>query len=286
MGELVVTEPHRNDMSHWSDVACTLGHTIHQSVSRHIVLCGPTRYADYPAIPGHLCREFDIRFWDPERYPVGGNPAGYCPAFDAVSETFHSHAVWEPADTIVALTAFHTASPGSYFLDFGAHVGWFSLLAASTGVPTLAYEADPENLRLLELNASINGWSDRVTAFHCRVRADTKLDLPDSIRLAKIDVEGAEGDVINVLWPAITSGRVDQLIVEVSPVFADYYPDLVLSLIDQGYRAYRLNVGQHPPIVLEDLERDLAAYRLDEMSSSDLEEYVKGCHQVNIWFTR
>jgi len=48
--------------------------------------------------------------------------------------------------------------PGETFLDLGAHIGYFSLLAASMGNPVIAIEALPANADLLRRNVSLNGY--------------------------------------------------------------------------------------------------------------------------------
>jgi FkbM family methyltransferase len=48
------------------------------------------------------------------------------------------------------------------FVDVGANLGYYTLLAAKMGVPVIAVEPQPLNLRTLHHNLSVNGWSDRV----------------------------------------------------------------------------------------------------------------------------
>jgi FkbM family methyltransferase len=61
----------------------------------------------------------------------------------------------------------HFLKPGAIFLDCGANIGYFSVLAGGvvgTSGRVLAIEANPVTLRLLERNLALNGFG---TAVHC-----------------------------------------------------------------------------------------------------------------------
>lgn len=273
---------HPNDMTTWSDIRCQRGHGARDHVTREveITLGGLTGYRDLAPIPARFARSFKMLVWDPEVHPVDGGP--YCPCHDAVSEAIVSAGVWEPSETIATLSAC-SATSGS-FVDFGAQLGWFSLVAASCGLTVHAYEADADNMAVLEKNFALNGWSDRLVTHLERVGPRSEPLEVDRIDLAKIDLEGAERDGVKVLWPKITEGRVDNLLIEVSPVFADYYPDLVADLVSEGFRAYELPPKRRPPHRFDVLPRDLEPWRID--TRLDLRDYVASWHQADVWFTR
>jgi FkbM family methyltransferase len=55
---------------------------------------------------------------------------------------------------------------GMTFVDVGAHIGWYTLVAARAVGPTgrvFAFEAEPSNFELLRRNVVANGYQDRVT---------------------------------------------------------------------------------------------------------------------------
>ena len=114
--------------------------------------------------------------------------------------------------------------PGCTVLDVGAHIGFYTLLAAKRGARVFSVEADPANAALLRHHVEINGFTDRVTIFEMaatdcakdvplyrhaynqgesniiekgspagRVQGRTidSLDLPP-IDICKMDIEGAE----------------------------------------------------------------------------------------------
>jgi FkbM family methyltransferase len=114
--------------------------------------------------------------------------------------------------------------PGCTVLDVGAHIGFYTLLAAKRGARVFSVEADPANAALLRHHVKINGFSDRVMIFEMAatecardvplyrhaynqgesniiergqpagvVRGKTldSLDLPP-VDICKMDIEGAE----------------------------------------------------------------------------------------------
>lgn len=277
--------PHPNAMIHWDEIRCQRGHKHHASLRTTVALGGVTGYGDYAPIPKRFARQFEMAVWDPLTHPVDGGP--YCPAHDAVSATILSHHVWEPRETTIALHVMEGADRTSAVIDMGAQLGWYTLLAASCGLPVLAYEADAENQRLLLSSLDANDWRSLVQLVPWRINESTpELYLPDvRIALAKIDLEGAEDQAIRMLWPSIEAGLVDHLIVEVSPVFADYYPELVVRLVDAGYRAFTLPPKQRPPVSLLDLCA-LEPYRIDTLARDALAKWVADCHQEDVFFVR
>lgn len=270
---------HKNDMSAWAhDISCQRGHDVHASRLVEIDLAAPHAYADLPQVPARFARQFAIHVWDTDIYPVDGGP--HCPAHDAVSETLRSHRIWEPVETILTLDACNAAM-NELVIDMGAQIGWFSLLAASRGRHAVAYDADPECLRLIRASAESNGWARRIDPIPLRIGPDTPpFDFTGHACLAKVDVEGAEDEAVRVLWPAIADGRVSHLLVEVSPVFSDGYPVLCERIVAAGYRAYRLPPKQRPPADFSGLA-DLAPFRLDDVAA-----YVRTVDQANVWFSR
>lgn len=275
-GEAMRTAPHPADMSVWPEIACQRGHDTHAVKLAEVRLGGQSGYHDYPPVPARLARSFEMLVFEWRDY--GDGP--YCPGHDAVSETIDLLGIWEPPETIMALTVFETASPGSVFLDLGAQIGWFCMLAASAGVDAVALDADPEPLRLLAASARRNHWGSRIHALRTRIGPETQTLPTDSIRLVKLDLEGAEFDGVRILRPALKAGLVDHVLMEVSPVFSPGYPALVQSVIDLGYEAYALPPKAIPPHRLEDPERDLTPL------VGDLEVIMESWHQESVWFRR
>jgi FkbM family methyltransferase len=146
-------------------------------------------------------------------------------------------AVWEARETnfVRALVR-----PGDTFVDVGANIGYFSVLAASCTGPSgyvIAIEPEPRNLQLLRLNLARNGARTNATILPlaaysrgCRMRLATnevnrgdhrlaphasaglevrcvRLDdvLPRSVDVVKIDTQGFDHDVIAGLADTIAA---------------------------------------------------------------------------------
>ena len=81
-----------------------------------------------------------------------------------VSRSIRQRGIWEPYETQLLLSLLQ---PEHVFVDVGANVGYFSVLAASVlseAGQVFAFEPDPENFRLLQASLAHNGLASRVTA--------------------------------------------------------------------------------------------------------------------------
>lgn len=274
-----MSDVHPRAMHLWPEIRCR-SHTAHVTKTVTVSLGGPTPYHDYTSIPMRLARSFKMEIYDWERY---AGTEGYCPGNDAVSETIDKLGIWEPRETVLALHVL-TSQPG-HVLDMGAQLGWFSLLALSAGCSVHAYDADPDNLRALEVSALAQPRAKIVTR-ELRIGPDTEPMYPRRVRFAKLDLEGAEDEAVRMLWPTIEAGLLDHMLIEVSPCFADYYPDLMVNLVDAGFRVYLLPPKSTPPHEIDDPERDLAPWRLDTLSTPDLRARVASWTQEDVWLRR
>ncbi len=139
---------------------------------------------------------------------------------------------------------------GDVFVDVGANVGYYTLLAAQKGAYIVSVEPLPHNVAMLILNLRLNQLEHRVRvvnkcAWHERAiipivvprgfyglatifahpntgtvlrvecdRLDNILEEQDRIRLVKIDIEGAEYEALEGMMK--TLGKVEYLVIEVS----------------------------------------------------------------------
>ena len=77
-----------------------------------------------------------------------------------VSRRIREEGIWEPYETSLVLDILR---PGSVFVDVGANIGYFSIIAASvvgSEGQVLAFEPERENCRLLRESAVLNGFAD------------------------------------------------------------------------------------------------------------------------------
>ncbi|MEZ0359712.1 FkbM family methyltransferase [Mycobacterium sp. SA01] len=191
---------------------------------------------------------------------------------------------WEPD-----LTRFIASrlGRGDVFVDVGANIGYYTLLAArsmGSGGATVAVEASPAMFDDLRRNVSADQCGDRVRLVNKAAAAEPGtltvfagpagnagmtttlatrgLDIEStveamrldqmltnaeiaSIRLIKIDVEGAEPDVLGGMGDLIESLRPDaEIVVELSPQWwpdPDLRPiDVLRPFIDAGFNVYEM----------------------------------------------
>lgn len=271
-------------MSVWPDIACQRGHEHHQTRLSFVDLSKPHGYTDLPPIsPALAPPPFDMYLFE---WPLYNDGEDYCPGKDAVSETIATLGIWEPCETALVLDICRSAPPDSLLLDIGSQIGWFSLLAASQGVNSIAFDADPEPLYLLGSSAALNGWNDRISREQLRVGPDTEeMKWSGPIRLVKVDVEGAEDQAIRMLQPLITAQVIDYLLIEISPVFADYYGDLMVDVTQAGYRPYLLPPKRTPPHSFANPLKDISTWQIRERDQ-DMRDRVATWHQENVIFVR
>lgn len=172
-----------------------------------------------------------------------------------VSRALREEGVWEPFETELLR---RNLKPGDRVLDVGANIGYFSLLsAACVGEEgrVYAFEPEPQNFALLEENIALNGYQGRITP--CRAALGSapgtgRLYLsPDNfgdhqlheetpgrdsvpvalavgaewfrgresrLDLVKVDVQGAEYEVVQGLFPLLSASSPGlRILLELTP---------------------------------------------------------------------
>ena len=86
-------------------------------------------------------------------------------ALHSANDRYISHDIsvlgeWEPLETEVVV---RLLNPGAVFVDCGANLGWYTVIAAAYGATVIAFEPEPNNLRLLRANIEANDVSTDVT---------------------------------------------------------------------------------------------------------------------------
>lgn len=64
--------------------------------------------------------------------------------------------------------------PEDEWLDLGANIGAFSVMAAYLGARVIAYEPDPDSFELLKKNLKLNGMEKKVQAYNVAVTGDNQ----------------------------------------------------------------------------------------------------------------
>ncbi len=88
-------------------------------------------------------------------------------------------------------------NPGCTVLDVGAHIGFYTLLAAKRGARVFAIEADPANAALLRHHVEINGFSSSVTVFEMAAT-----DIEKNVPLFRHAFNQGESNIIEKGSPA------------------------------------------------------------------------------------
>jgi FkbM family methyltransferase len=206
---------------------------------------------------------------------------------DIIGQYIYYFGLWEP--DITAWVRRRLAR-GDVFLDVGANIGYYSLLASRMVGPhgsVVAVEASPTTFRVLLDNVAMNGVANvralnlaasehpgrvklyRGSEYHSglatvveergfELGAEVEAEVPAAplnsilsaeemrrLRLAKIDVEGAEAQVVAGMGSLIERGRPDlEIIIEIDPVRLERQgtsAEAVLApFFRAGYHAYVL----------------------------------------------
>jgi FkbM family methyltransferase len=84
---------------------------------------------------------------------------------DIVSNELRKFGVWEKPNTDYTTILLQLAAPGSVYLDGGAYLGYYTMLAASYGLRVVAFEpVRPQRERLLA-SIRLNGFQDQIAVF-------------------------------------------------------------------------------------------------------------------------
>jgi hypothetical protein len=267
-------------------------HQNHETITVRLVLDGQPLIPDVPAIPHRLRRELTLELYDYRRYGQRGYegegfPHDWCTGQDIISYSIAEQGVWEGYETLTVLDVLDRGKRADLMLDLGAHIGWYSALADQFGVFTV--EASAENNLLIGKNVTeqkyANPWVDTGPAW---IDEDAPI-LPadaETIHLVKIDLEGAENHAVRMLSTLFAARKINYCLMEVSPIFADYYPDLVAWVADQGYRIYQIpgKGWERTPEYSDQPLETLRSYC--EVPATGLREYVAGLRQENFMFVK
>lgn len=245
------------------------------------------RHAPAPLVPPRVLARTHRFYLGSQQFVArtrfGGLIAG--DTTDMIQRLIFLYGVWEPGLTYWLS---RTLRPGDVFVDVGANIGYFSLLASSLVGDTgrvVAVEASPSIFEQLRANVSLNdatnvrtlhraasnttsisrafrapdrnlgasslfpaeGFTDegevQAAPLHELLRKDEVL----RARVIKIDVEGAEVEVIAGLLPALSMARPDlEIVVEVgggppgTRGASEAASEITSMLASRGFNAYSL----------------------------------------------
>lgn len=265
---------------------CHAGHARHDTRRVTAVLRGQGVVHEYPAIPSRFATALDLDVYTYERY---AGFRGYCTGQDESSHALSLGQVWEGYESLLTLAILAAGDRSRVVLDFGAHLGWYSTLAAVWGYRVVAFEADGENAERCADNAGLNGVGHLVDVVHTWVDATTPELAGDAeeVELLKSDLEGSEDHVERVCRDLFATRRVRYALLEISPVLAGHYPETVRRIVDAGYVAHDVPCKAASPALKAAFEADpLAAIRQCRIEDRSLDAYVASLRQSNFLFVR
>lgn len=200
----------------------------------------------------------------------------------AVSYTIDQLGIWEPMESILMLSAF-AGNPSALFIDIGAHVGWYTLLARAFGLRVLAVDAVERNLKMIEARAD-----DEIAAALIWINSSFHMDLAPIQTIVKMDIEGAEQYAVKALAKNFTDGSITHALIEMSPVFNISYPHIANTIIGKGYECWVLPGKQTPPPEMGDTRPFLETHclGLHGMPEKMRRRWINDQHQFNAMFCR
>lgn len=159
---------------------------------------------------------------------------------------------YEPGFTQVLLAL---ASRSSAFLDIGANIGFFTLLAAEAmpNGSVWSIEPDPDNVRVLRANIALNGFQDRVRVSHAAAS-----DVDGEVYFSTLGYSANTGarftakDPDTLLARSLPGSDAPRKVpaLKIDTLLRDQNPDLV-----------KIDVEGHEPAVLAGMQRILKESR-------------------------
>lgn len=160
---------------------------------------------------------------------------GYCTGDDDVSRTIEKTRGWEPAETAVLKNILENEPVGNV-LDFGTHVGWYSLMAAKLGHTVYGFDGDDENIELLYDSAVYNKLDGKVTVVHSWVDENSpKIKADKKYLLMKCDLEGNDIYAVEMCRELFAKRYITYAFIEISPIFNDKYQGMIDFITACGY---------------------------------------------------
>lgn len=176
------------------------------------------------------------KYIDPESHT-------WCPANDVVSQNIDKYGFWENYETALMDDLFKKADGDASFIDVGAQTGWYTLLAADSGLNVLAIEGDDNSASLIKASVNMNRF-ENVLVLNMFVDDQSNVLPPTDIYLVKVDIEGGEQYALKMLEESFKQKLVKYAIFEFSPIFNDSYKKILEKLNVYGYNGYKIPTGK------------------------------------------
>lgn len=263
------------------DLGCRCGHKEHDTLRIDIDLNGEHYgITDIPYIVKRLATKIKLEVFNWKRY---ANSPDYCPADDAFAVSVFRNGVWEGFETALFLDILSKKNGGKV-LDYGANVGWYTILAGLKGYDVAAFECDPDIRKLLDRNCKLNNVALNLCIDPIDETTPT-LEPTEDIYFVKADIEGNEQYVFQHLKKYFEQKKIDYALLEISPCFNDSYPKLVQDIMSCGYRAYQIP-DKTCKFLKEYSEQPLETLKKHYELTGDLDFYINTLRQENFIFIK
>lgn len=200
-----------------------------------------------------------VAYWCTGAVRIDGRTYYVDPDDRIITRALVDWGIWEPLETAVLHRELH---PGDTFIDVGANIGYYTVLAAKLVGPqgrVIAFEPDPTNFALLRRNVEANGCTNVVlqqkalsnkpgtlklyleqtnkgghkvfqygdAKEYVEVAAvtldDYLKDFSGRVDVIKIDTEGAEGMILEGMQATLRRHEEARLLVEFFPKLLDSF---------------------------------------------------------------
>lgn len=200
---------------------CQWGHTEHKFDLVPIDLAQSQRFIPDIPVAGDLKFQIASFIVDPDEE----EKPGYCTSNCAVSRALRDQGIWEGFDTTLHLALLDSEDDG-IFMDFGSNLGWYTILSRLVGREVVSFEADGDLIKPMHAALIANSVAGiGCTTVHGWIDNDTPV-IPaagaPNVRLVKSDVEGSEFNVLRILRELFDTGKIDYMMLELSPMFGGW----------------------------------------------------------------
>lgn len=196
---------------------------------------------------------------------------------DVISNAIRIFRSWEPRLTEI-ITEMLSKKVNGIFIDVGANLGYYSLLAGSLGYKVVAFEPlnknynvfqksiDQNNFNIILSNKAVTNQSNQTISLQyvntnmggassfqqglsqqaTTITLDDYFkDKEEDIAFIKIDTEGYEPEVILGAQNLIKNGKIGIILVEITPEFrsVELYAQMIWYLLNNNYIMF--DIGSH-----------------------------------------
>lgn len=181
---------------------------------------------------------------------------------------------WEPFQTEITKEILKDGN--NVFIDIGTQLGWYSILSSVYNNHTISIDYNDVTIEKFKKTIDINNLKNirQVKQFidaYCdidKLIGDT-IKKYGKIKLIKCDIEGNEVSFIEKIFELLKTQKIENMILEISPLLNPDYAKCIMSLINLGYHVY--DIGLSPPRKLSN-ETTLSALEIEKLKFNNVDE--------------